>query len=185
MNDPMEGIYSIDNLESYPSVEDTFKNKSNKLICSFSGEQAIKEPLMWGYYCNGFKGIAIEVEAIEEEVKFMDYSDELVRPETDNIPELINTILTRKLSCWSHENEYRFLAEGSERKHVVGTIVAVIVGQPYRKGIQNPDVDSRHAQIKEYEKRVRSVINVAKGKNIRVKEAEFKNGEINFKPLPH
>ena len=63
MNDPMEGVYAhaTEELEDW-QIGNLFSMKNNYVMCSFSGEKALIDPLMWGYYASGFKGISIEVE---------------------------------------------------------------------------------------------------------------------------
>jgi hypothetical protein len=178
MNDPMEGIYRIDKCMNYLKIEQTFKEKSNTLICSFSGEDALKQPLMWGYYCDGFKGIALEVEVPDVVVKQVTYTPKIARPSTSVISELVNTILTSKLSYWEHEKEYRFLTDGDSHKQPIGTITSVILGRSYPKGLDNPDVDDRHAQIMDFESRIKAVIVAAGLRDISIKEARFQGGTI-------
>jgi len=75
LNDPMEGVYRNSNFNT-EDIERIFSDKNNHLICSFSGEKGFKNPLLWGYYANGFKGavIEIEVEKDNDYIKRMDYS---------------------------------------------------------------------------------------------------------------
>ena len=77
MNDPMEGVYSTSNRDIIPKM---FTEKNKYVICSFSDnsddnipKKPIQNPLLWGYYANGFKGIAIEIEEDESNVKKVDY----------------------------------------------------------------------------------------------------------------
>ncbi len=60
MNDPMEGVYAT--LSNIDAVAQIFEAKSRQRICSFSSARALRNPLMWGYYSSGFKGVAIEVD---------------------------------------------------------------------------------------------------------------------------
>ena len=62
LNDPMEGVYRnkyFDKLDS----DKTFNEKNKYRICSFSGKKGLKNPILWGYYAHGFRGVAIEIEA--------------------------------------------------------------------------------------------------------------------------
>lgn len=60
MNDPMEGVYLAPLDES--KISKMFEEKDGFVICSFSSEEALDNPLSWGHYANGFKGIAIGIE---------------------------------------------------------------------------------------------------------------------------
>src|SRR5687768_703238 len=62
MNDPMEGIYRLNESSTAGDIENTFEHKASQVICCFSGEEALKNAAMWGYYANGFKGVAIEID---------------------------------------------------------------------------------------------------------------------------
>lgn len=183
LNDPMEGIYSIRAAPDYRTlIERISEKKYKKMICSFSGEEAKTNPLMWGYYCNGFKGIALEIEVLDrvkEFAKNMDYCNDLVEFNGDIS---VDTILRRKLSCWKHEQEVRFLFASEERMHCIGEIVSVIIGRPYQNALKHPDKDGRHAAVNDYERRVRAVINVAEKKGISIKEAKFIRGKIKIEP---
>ena len=71
LNDPMEGIFSTSMSQTETDV--AYNQKSMFKICSFSKEKALSNPIMWGYYASGFKGIAIEIEVNEEEVQKVRY----------------------------------------------------------------------------------------------------------------
>ncbi|HLO99899.1 MAG TPA: hypothetical protein VK171_14990, partial [Fimbriimonas sp.] len=61
----MEGIFRAD--ISPTIANEVLSEKSSRLICCFSREAALLNPLMWGYYAGGFKGLAIEVTINGEE----------------------------------------------------------------------------------------------------------------------
>lgn len=76
LNDPMEGVFCTAN---HKIIDDAYKQKVSYRICSFSAEAAFENPCMWGYYANGFKGIAIEIEVSDEAKKMIheiDYENE-------------------------------------------------------------------------------------------------------------
>ncbi|MFA6756860.1 MAG: hypothetical protein WCR62_03875, partial [Sulfurospirillaceae bacterium] len=64
MNDPMEGVYTYEHKHLVEPDLPATKNKYK--ICSFSGLKGFENPAMWGYYANGFKGIAIEIATKDE-----------------------------------------------------------------------------------------------------------------------
>ncbi len=119
LNDPMEGVFKADKFK----IEHLYENKIKYKICSFSGKKDSFDPLMWGYYANGFKGVAIEVEVKDEDKKITENEPLIIR-NNDDIYEAIHKIsyqdlseetndikeiLSRKKENWKHEEEYRFL----------------------------------------------------------------------------
>lgn len=83
LNDPMEGVYK--------GIKNYFAEKDRYKICSFSGKKAFRDPVMWAYYANGFKGMAIETAICNEtKVKAMEYIK--VQPTEDkSIDEILNS----------------------------------------------------------------------------------------------
>lgn len=111
----------------------------------------LKNPLMWAYYANRFKGIAIEVKVPKGEVIEMVYNTDI--PSISNagdISESVRRILTAKLQCWQHENEYRFLKEEGNGPQKIGKITAVYFGAPYANTTPHM-VEKRH-HIKQYKR---------------------------------
>jgi len=126
LNDPMEGVfYSKVNL-----IDEIYNEKKEYKICSFSGEKAFENPALWGYYANGFRGIAIEIEIDRDKVEPIIYNDDIPSAESCD-KEIILKILTSKFKTWHHEYEYRFLTNDSDNFHKIGNITAVYFGNPY------------------------------------------------------
>lgn len=142
LNDPMEALFSGNKWKE--TVREIFNGKKSYKICSFSGEEALKEPKMWTHYSNGFKGVAIEIEVKGELKKYskednlnegkkaqiyeIDYNDE--PPDGSDVLE----ILTRKNKVWKDEYEYRFLKKERGREasfKVGGEITTIYCGNPY------------------------------------------------------
>jgi hypothetical protein len=126
----MEGAFEKINLE----VEEVFEEKKRWKVCSFSGEEALKNPIMWGYYASGFRGIAIEIEIDPKKMRRINYSEH--RPNLDeykclSTEEQVDKILTTKLRCWKHEDEYRYLKKSDESEHQIGKITKVYFGKPH------------------------------------------------------
>lgn len=175
LNDPMEGVYVFNpHCMSELAREQFFGAKSRRVLCSFSGERALSNPLMWGYYANGFRGIAIEVDTPDHasNVKKVHYSTEL--PPIDEVVnnESVTRVLTTKLCCWSHEHEYRYIAEGTPGSLRVGQISAVYFGSPY-SGIGNASDQPTH---REYRCRVDSLKDTAKRSKIPCHEIRVEAG---------
>ena len=139
MNDPMEGVYLTSNRDIIPNI---FTEKNKYVICSFSsndeniiGKKPIENPLLWGYYANGFKGIAIEIEVDKNDVKEVDYKsmtniDNLIKNGSSEA-DIAKEVITKKLKCWELEKEWRFLKESKEDSYKIGKITRVYIGRPY------------------------------------------------------
>lgn len=63
--------------------------------------------LMWSYYCEGHKGFVVGVEVVDSDtdVEPVSYVESLDIDTTAN--DLAKSVLTKKLSLWEHEKEYR------------------------------------------------------------------------------
>ncbi|MFZ3166717.1 MAG: hypothetical protein WA130_03815 [Candidatus Methanoperedens sp.] len=127
LNDPMEGVYKNSDFNS-DNINQIFDEKNNYLICSFSGKIGFNNPLLWGYYANGFKGVTIEVEIENKDIIKVEYvSQDKFNKNMNDVKEII----TQKLNNWKHENEYRFLIESEENQQEIGRITKVFFGNPY------------------------------------------------------
>lgn len=152
LNDPMEGIYKYYS-DTYvrTTLERVFTEKSKCVLCSFSDRWALKNPLMWGYYANGFKGAAIEVEVTPEDVKKVKYTDD--PPVFGDAVTNAEDILTHKLKRWRHEREHRYITRSAERGLCeVGRITGVYLGSPYSK-IENAGDVQQQEHLRDYKMR--------------------------------
>lgn len=158
-NDPMEGVY-VDLREAAECADlpDLFNEKNRRQICSFSGEKALRDPLMWGYYAGGFKGVAIEIEDTEEAI-LVDYVDETPRIQSEKDP--ITNVLTRKLKAWKREEEYRYLVKDSIGLRKLGKIAAVYFGNPYGSVSNQSQIVQASRTIQEYMKRIERLQEIA------------------------
>lgn len=184
LNDPMEGIYRLNWTSNSSDIESLFKHKASHLICSFSDGEALRSPLMWGYYANGFKGVAIEVEVGETQLKQVQYFPCLFSPEAGaDAEESARKILCRKLEPWKHEREWRFLcAENRDRCQQIGRITGVVIGYPYPRSNDHPDFDDRWKKVEEYDCRVKRLIETAREQKIVVQKAHMVNGTVTIQP---
>lgn len=164
LNDPMEGVFSTYEKKDIPYL---FDQKNNTVICSFSHHGAIKNPLLWGYYANGSKGIAIEIYIDEnemetdEKIRKIEYSDKDISG-TDNKEK----IMTRKRTDWSHENEIRFLKTSDENKYKIGKITNVYFGTPYKNVTNYNDIEKNSEKLEEYNKQRDELEKVCKNNGI-------------------
>jgi len=148
LNDPMEGVFagSIRN----EGFSELLKTKEGYKICSFSGVNGLDNPLLWGYYANGFKGVAIEIE-VEESKNIHQVSYEEEFPIITNETSAID-ILTRKKIDWKHEDEFRFLIESDDEKHKIGKITKVYFGNPYGNLANSGDIIESSGNLEKYMK---------------------------------
>jgi hypothetical protein len=144
----MEGVYQyLWGQGSEQQLKDLFTAKNKYRICSFSGLCALEKPTMWGYYANGFRGIAIEIEVVVDggSARKVTYSDcPAVKPQIINT-ESMRRVLTTKLSQWSTECEYRYLTKGSSPCRMIGKVTGVYFGDPYC-GVTNVDDIVKNAE---------------------------------------
>jgi len=106
----MEGLYrSSDNGVAQDAIDEIFREKTKRLIGSLSAPCALWRPLMWGYYANGFKGCAIEIEVNIGKVNEVSYTQDLVCPSGGTVGERVGGILLNKLDAWKEEYEFRHL----------------------------------------------------------------------------
>ncbi|RKY05093.1 MAG: hypothetical protein DRP56_09310 [Planctomycetota bacterium] len=133
-------------------------------ICSFSGFEAIENLLMWGYYANGFKGVAIEIEVDEQNVEKVNYVEDLADISKERVGNTTNNIvkkiLTTKLNCWKHEEEYRFLIKcldnfnenesGIEKK--IEKITAIYFGDPFGNTENAKKIVNGSKSLRKYKK---------------------------------
>ena len=131
LNDPMEGQNYYLNGRVRGDVRSAIAaSREQWNICSLTPDA--KSTLMWAYYANGHKGIAIGVKLARlkkcDKRGSVDYDSQVyVRPdEANRSPEdVATTILFRKQSLWGHEHEFRVLTRD---QHVAINIVQVHIG---------------------------------------------------------
>ena len=139
MNDPMEGVYHTSRVDL---IEKIYDEKESYKICSFSAKKGFENPVMWGYYASGFRGIAIEIEFDDNEVKKVCYVSKLAKNTNVNVLK----VLTTKLNVWKHEAEYRYLKPNTCNLNQIGNIVKIYIGNPYNN-INNESNVLRNNQV--------------------------------------
>lgn len=180
MNDPMEGFYLRGEDVDDNLVSSIYDDKSTTVTCCFSKEEAVLDQRLWGYYANGFKGVAIKVHATSG-FKCIEYEDELLTAAELNGTDPVRTILSRKRGCWEHEKEARvFRSSDSERNKsfTVGKITGVIFGASYPKTFSNPDRFGRRKKMIAYNCRVAYLKELAEAMKIRIQTARLEAGEV-------
>lgn len=181
LNDPMEGVYwfSAGTLGD-DVIGKLYDEKSKCAICSFSGEKAFKNPIVWGYYANGFRGIAIKIEYDEGSVDIekVNYASEIASMANgEPTGDAVKRILTTKLCCWEHEDEYRYVNNGDHSSRKIGDVTAVYFGAPYKTAV-NAEVVRRRPCVREYLCRVESLQKTADDKGIQWGRVEVVDGQV-------
>lgn len=167
-NDPMEGVYSyLPTGQNGIQVEQVFSEKNKFRVCSFSGAAALQSPTIWGYYANGFKGVAIEIKVPLPSSSIVpvsylnqphEWGTHQVGSSTDD---QIKSIITSKLKAWKNEHEYRFLSKKDKPQQFVGEITGVYFGDPYH-GIENrSEVLEQSLSIKSYLENRKKLVEIA------------------------
>jgi hypothetical protein len=173
LNDPMEGVFSTTMNEA--EIESIFELKCKYRICSFSGKNAFGNPLMWGYYANGFKGVAIEIEVIDDVAKkycveYVPAALTIEKPSQENVERILRT----KLDIWKHEEEYRFLtgSEDDPREQEIGKITAIYFGNPYGNVINKEACQGEPSHLS-YKEAKESIIGTVRTENKKTGNAEI------------
>ena len=181
LNDPMEGVYSYTaGTLTDEDAKEIFHAKSQQVLCSFSGIRAFRNPLLWGYYGNGFKGVAVEIEVDRQSLAIhkVEYVKELFSVNSsERAHGAAHRILTTKLRCWKHEIEYRHLSNGRTGLRAIGSIKAVHFGVPYGRIDNSADVQAS-AHLREYGVRARSLIKVARFRGIPCHAVVWETGRV-------
>lgn len=181
LNDPMEGVYSYTTGTLDEAItKKLLYEKTRMVLCSFSAEVAFNRPLLWGYYGNGFKGFAVEIDVKHaahaiQEVKYVSNLADIthdVQPE-----EAAKRVLTTKLNAWKHEAEFRFLSHGESGPREIGTITAVYFGNPYGQVDNHGDVQIL-PQVRDYLCRARKLIDTARAKGVQCHRVEYSAGKV-------
>ncbi len=170
LNDPMEGIYRNSNITP-EEIKDIFEGKNKYKICSFTGKEGLHNPLLWGYYANGFKGVVIEVEVeITDNIKPMKYvsKEDFIRNTRD-----VQEILNRKLKEWGHEDEIRFLIESGNNLHKIGKITKIYFGNPYGNLNNTSQVLKKSKNLRKYNELKVKLKEICEDKNLNVLDIDI------------
>lgn len=154
LNDPMEGSFTIfpnENTLDTDAINQVFGGKRKYSICSFSAQRAFENPIMWGYYSGGFKGVAIEIEVDKDDVFKIHYNNRISHlKNVKDIDTSVKKILTHKLNPWKHEAEYRSLKKAKQELYKVGRITAVYFGDPYERAVNREHIYSNNEMLQDF-----------------------------------
>jgi len=164
LNDPMEGGFHACGI----NPDEIFAGKQEYAICSLAAEESLSNCLMWGYYANGFKGVAIELETAPISIDEMMNSIEPVKYE-EHLPTVsasryteIKRVLTTKLSAWKHESEWRFLVKSTNSGlYPIGTIKAIHFGNPYGYARNSKKILKQTKLLRTYNSRRNKLVKLA------------------------
>jgi len=164
LNDPMEGVFYC----RKEDVDVIYSEKNKHKICSFSGKAAFEKPVMWGYYANGFKGMAIEIDIDKNYVEKINYVNDIPSLECSTDDNKIEKILTTKLKPWKNEAEYRFLIKSENNFHKIGEITRVYFGNSYGDVANSKNIIMKSVSLSKYINLKDELMKFAEGKNIKV-----------------
>ena len=112
LNDPMEGHFRYRRSKVGRDLINEIRSRKKELkICSLS--KKINNTLMWSYYADGHKGVAIGVEISDSEgyelipVKYRERAAYVSK--TMDSEKAVKKLLSTKLLPWEHEQEVRIL----------------------------------------------------------------------------
>lgn len=178
LNDPMEGVFSIDT-KLAEKISEIHGEKGQYKICSFSGKRAFENPIMWGYYADGFKGVAIEIDLSEEKLKKIKYSDSAMEFDSSSVlDDNVEKILLNKNTAWEHEDEYRYLEKQNDNYFKVEKINAVYFGTPYENLENSEDILKNRESFNRYKKFKEKIIEIIKIKKITFKDVSASEGGV-------
>jgi hypothetical protein len=192
MNDPMEGVFQVP-AKKPDVIRNIFNGKAQRVLCSFSGKAGFENPILWGYYANGFRGCAIEVEVDKSDVKKSVVRKSVVRKMqyktrirdltphlgNGNVSHQVEQVLTRKLTQWKHEDEYRSIKTAHEAcPHKVGKIHAVYFGMPYQHTINRDQVTGQSESLQEYFKLSDRLAKFARQEGIECRKVCVEDGKV-------
>ncbi len=186
LNDPMEGVYSFTGADGVP-IDNMFSGKAEYVICSFSGEDGFKNPAMWGYYANAFKGLAIEIEVPDSKVKKMEWVEDVIQysdmDESLSTAERVKKILTTKLKQWQPEDEYRFLcrSDDAEAKEI-GRITGIHFGDPYGTIENSHDIVGSSHGLRTFRSQRLALREVAEARGIHCYFVTVSKGKVESEP---
>ncbi len=112
LNDPMEGHFRYRKSEVGRDLLSDIRSLKEKLrICSLS--KKANDTLMWSYYGDGHKGVAIGVEVADDDeydIRPVKYKERAATvSKSMGAEEAVKKLLSTKLLPWEHEQEVRVL----------------------------------------------------------------------------
>ncbi len=112
LNDPMEGNFRYRKSKVGRDLLSDIRSLKKKLrICSLS--KKANDTLMWSYYGDGHKGVAIGVEVVDDleyDIRPIKYKERAAKvSKSMDAEKAVKKLLSTKLLPWEHEQEVRVL----------------------------------------------------------------------------
>ncbi len=134
LNDPMEGLYRLNNKEDRSNIiEQIYTEKNILKICSFSAKNYDK--LMWSHYSDSCKGIVIGVKLKFSPTKII-YDGRNNFTSTNDAREDAKKILSHKNDVWCYEDEYRlFTRDQKVQVEIVEIFLGMNISEKNEKSV--------------------------------------------------
>ncbi len=129
LNDPMEFNFGFD-LSDMKLANKIADRRDKYRVCSLASEYS--NILLWSYYADGHKGVAIEitVDANDTRLSKVSYEPSLTKiDESYRDPERELDLLRQKSDLWSGEKEWRFVTDAEQEYITDVNVTAVYLGQ--------------------------------------------------------
>lgn len=134
LNDPMEGLLYLFDKDISIKYRSAVRNASGRLrVCSLCEKR--NNSLLWSYYADGHKGVAIGVTVLDQVSPRVDKAEQVTYDMTVTIdpataatksPSAIaKRVLSQKLQFWWHEREYRVF---TTQRYVPVEIKEIVLG---------------------------------------------------------
>ena len=138
MNDPLEGLFNTQDI-THNAIQQIINEKSQYKICCLSDSPY--NMLMWTHYADNYQGCCIEID-IDDNLRHNKKGDMLRKIKYTNQGLLRKDMrknscyyLSRKLTPWKHEREYRILRESETETFFECRITQIFIG--YKMTSQN------------------------------------------------
>lgn len=134
LNDPMEGLLYLFDTEVSKSYREAVRVASGRLrVCSLCFKR--DNALLWSYYADGHRGIAVGVWVLDRASPRVDKPERVNYDNTVNIDPkaerskapaaVAKSVLTQKLMIWKHEAEHRVF---TTQRYVPVEIGEIVLG---------------------------------------------------------
>ena len=153
LNDPMEGLLYLFDKKVSTTYRDSVRSASGRLnVCSLCESRS--NTLLWSYYADGHKGVAIGVTALDRTSPRVDKPQKVtydmtvtIDPKTERskLPGAVaKRVLSQKLTFWNHEKEHRVF---TTQRYVPVEIREIVLGCSISKSDARAvrELTSRHA----------------------------------------
>jgi hypothetical protein len=174
-NDPLEGVFNIECMPNLKDITDALYSEKGKfMICCFSRKIGFRNPIMWGHYSGGFKGVAIEIAIKRNEVEKVNYNIDISSFEGSDIKKLLYS----KTKPWKHENEYRYLEKTDKNLIRIGKIKAIYFGSPYEGLESTEQITEGNTIFENYNDLKNQIIKIAEANKVPCYNVKIFNNRV-------